>query len=287
MQARFRPSRAAGGAGSRARGPGADTAPCVRPPIGSPTPRSEPRALLAPVGARRERPSDPHELARARLFGLLAEERALLASRARVHPAPLGFRSPAPAAASSRGGLRARLSALVSRRARNCARQYLRGLRLPTQVGLVSLVVYLVLFNFSIVRGSSMAPGIRDGDRILIDQVSYLFRGVQRGDVVVLRYPLDPRVDYIKRVVGLPGDEVRILGAQVFVNGDLLEEPYVAEPDRRSYLSTVVRPGHYFVLGDNRPHSADSREFGQVPHGCLRGKVDLRVWPVGRMGLID
>ncbi len=160
-------------------------------------------------------------------------------------------------------------------------------MRVGAQVGFGSLLVYLALFNFSVVRGSSMSPGIRDGDRILIDPLSYLFRDVHRGDVVVLRYPLDPRVDYIKRVVGLPGDRVVIRGEKVYVNDQLLAEPYVDAGDARSYLSTEVAPDHYFVLGDNRPHSADSREFGQVPRACLRGKVDLRVWPIARLGLID
>src|SRR5690606_1058503 len=146
------------------------------------------------------------------------------------------------------GGLRRRLRRLGS------------GVRVGAQVGFGSLLVYLALFNFSVVRGSSMSPGIRDGDRILIDPLSYLFRDVHRGDVVVLRYPLDPRVDYIKRVVGLPGDRVVIRGEKVYVNDQLLAEPYVDAGDARSYLSTEVAPDHYFVLGDNRPHSADSRE---------------------------
>ena len=146
---------------------------------------------------------------------------------------------------------------------------------------------YAVFFNLSVVRGNSMAPGIHDGDRILIEPWSYMFGGVERGDVVVLRYPLDPQVDYIKRVIGLPGDLVTLAGGHVWVNGELLEEPYIAEPDDESYLSTRVKPGQYFVLGDNRPRSSDSREFGQVPAEYVRGRVDLRLWPLDRLGLID
>ena len=131
-----------------------------------------------------------------------------------------------------------------------------------------------------------MAPGIQDGDRILIEPWSYLFGEVDRGDVVVLRYPLDPSVDYIKRVVGLPGDTVTMADGHVWVNGVLYEEPYVTNVDKSSYVSCVVGPESFFVLGDNRPRSSDSREFGLVPAGYLRGRVDVRLWPIPRAGWI-
>lgn len=152
---------------------------------------------------------------------------------------------------------------------------------------LALLLLYGLLFNFSVVRGSSMSPSIFDGDRILIDHFSYLFSEVRRGDIVVMQYPLDPKLDYIKRVVGVPGDVVLIEKGQVFVNGTRLQEDYVDVPDLRGRVHTVVSPEHFFVLGDNRCHSSDSREFGQVPAKNLLGKVDLRVWPLGRIGLID
>lgn len=155
------------------------------------------------------------------------------------------------------------------------------------RVSVVLIVLYGLLFNFSVVRGSSMSPSIFDGDRILIDHLSYMFLDVHRGDIVVLQYPLDPRLDYIKRVIGLPGDEVVIEAGRVFVNGIELEEEYVDVPDLQSRLHTLVDEESYFVLGDNRCHSSDSREFGLVPARNLRGKVDLRVWPLGRFGLID
>ena len=155
------------------------------------------------------------------------------------------------------------------------------------QVGALALVTYLCLFNFSIVRGSSMAPRIHDGDRILIDHFSYMMAPVERGDIVVLKYPLDPTVAYIKRVIGLPGDHVVLEEGRVFVNGTPLEEPYVDDPDAYSDVDVEVLPAHYFVLGDNRRRSCDSREFGQVPGDYVRGKVDLRVWPPARFGRID
>lgn len=167
------------------------------------------------------------------------------------------------------------------------------GLRLAASVaakgGVLVFLAWGLLFNLSEVRGSSMEPGIHDRDRILIDNVSYLVGDVHRGDVVVLRYPLDPSLDYIKRVVGLPGDEITIARGEVRVNGELLLEPYVdpSAIEPWTTLRTTVREGHYFVLGDNRRRSSDSREFGQVPFEYLRGKVRFRLWPMDRVGLVE
>jgi signal peptidase I len=169
-------------------------------------------------------------------------------------------------------------------------RSFLRATAVAGSKALVVLALaWGLAFNLSEVRGSSMEPGIHDRDRILVDQMSYLFSTVTRGDVVVLRYPLDPSLDYIKRVVGLPGDEVVIARGQVFINGEELAEPYVSEASIEPWTSmrTTVRPGHYFVLGDNRRRSSDSREFGQVAAEYLRGKVRLRLWPMGRFGVIQ
>ena len=107
------------------------------------------------------------------------------------------------------------------------------------------------------------------------------------GDIVVMGYPLNPNLDYIKRIIGVPGDEVKILAGEVFVNGRAMDEPYVADLDETSYMQATVEPGHYFVLGDNRPHSSDSREFGLVHQDLLKGKVDLCLWPPTRVGLLD
>jgi len=153
--------------------------------------------------------------------------------------------------------------------------------------GAVGFVFYALFFNLSVVRGNSMAPGIQDGDRILVEPWSYVFGQAHRGDVVVMQYPLDPQVDYIKRIIGLPGDRVTLADGHVWVNGVLLDEPYVDSIDPSSYLSVMVDDRSVFVLGDNRPRSSDSREFGLVPVDNLRGRVDLRLWPPTRAGFID
>jgi len=160
------------------------------------------------------------------------------------------------------------------------------GMGTAFRVSFFLLVFYSFFFNLSVVRGSSMTPGIQDGDRILVEPWSYLFDSIERGDVIVLRYPLDPEIDYIKRVIGLPGDRVVLSGGRVWVNGEILTEPYVESIDPGSSLSVRVEPGNYFVLGDNRPRSSDSREFGFVPEEYVRGRVDLRLWPPARAGWI-
>ncbi|MEZ5978411.1 MAG: signal peptidase I [Planctomycetota bacterium] len=154
-------------------------------------------------------------------------------------------------------------------------------------VALASALLYCVLFNLSVVRGRSMEPGIHDGDRILVEPWTRAFGSYERGDVAVLRSPVEPGLEYIKRIVALPGDEVLILGSHLWVNGDLVEEPYAVEIDEPVIHWTRVKEGHFFVLGDNRPHSSDSREFGQVPQDLFRGKVRLRVWPPERVGMLD
>ena len=161
------------------------------------------------------------------------------------------------------------------------------ALALGLQGAVLALFTYVLVFNCSVVRGSSMAPGIHDGDRILIDHFSYMFHPMERGDVVVLKYPFDPSVDYIKRVIGLPGDEVVLEDGHVWVNGSEVLEPYVAQLDPLTRMSARILPAHVFVLGDNRPRSSDSREFGQVPRDYVRGKVELRVWPPDRFGRVD
>jgi signal peptidase I len=173
------------------------------------------------------------------------------------------------------------------RRERALRRRRMGLLALTLKIGLVVFITYGLVFNFSVVRGKSMSPGIHDGDRILVDHLSFVFRDVHRGDIVVLQYPLDPTLDYIKRVIGLPGDEVRIDHGSVFVNGERLDEPYISEPDARGSLCQRVAPDSYFVLGDNRPHSSDSREFGLVPRQNLVGRVNVRVWPPERAGLLN
>jgi signal peptidase I len=133
------------------------------------------------------------------------------------------------------------------------------------------------------VQGQSMEPTFHNNEYILVDKVTYHFRSPERGDVVVFVYPDDPSLDYIKRVIGVPGDHVVIRNRHVYVNGTQLNEPYVAaEPDYSgcNYCDVQVPKGDLFVLGDNRNNSSDSHEWGFLPEKNVIGRAWLSYWPL-------
>lgn len=144
---------------------------------------------------------------------------------------------------------------------------------------LAMVLVHLFVVQVSVVKGSSMEPCLHDGDRLVVDRVAYAVADVQRGDVVVLRYPRNPDVDFVKRVVGLPGDRIAMRDGTLFVNGEA-NDAYGCILDRQDLLERTVPPQHYFVLGDNRPISCDSRDFGLVAEALLKGRVRARFWPL-------
>lgn len=157
----------------------------------------------------------------------------------------------------------------------------------------IAVVVCVLLITYVVqafkVQGTSMSPELKDGERILVNKFLYYFGDIARGDVVVFWYPEDPKLSFIKRVVALPGETVEIRSGAVFVNGRLIEEPYVsgANADLRSFPPHEVRPGHFFVLGDNRKGSNDSRSWGLVPERYIYGKAFLRIWPPREAGVVD
>jgi len=138
------------------------------------------------------------------------------------------------------------------------------------------------------VQGTSMEPLLLDGERIVVNKFVYRFRPIERGDVVVFWYPRDPSVSFVKRVVALPGDLVEIRGGELVVNGVAVKEPYLPASfrDNDSHAPTEVRKGYYFVLGDHRRSSNDSRSWGEVPEKYIYGRAVFRFWPVARMGPI-
>ncbi|MEO5760990.1 MAG: signal peptidase I [Vicinamibacteria bacterium] len=138
------------------------------------------------------------------------------------------------------------------------------------------------------VQGASMQPRIEDNERILVNKFIYRFHGIERGDVVVFYYPRDPSVSYIKRVIGLPGDRVEIRAGSVYVNGTSIEEPYLLAEyrDRYDLPETTVERGHYFMMGDHRSSSQDSRAFGPVPEKYIYGKASFCVWPIAKTGRV-
>ena len=138
------------------------------------------------------------------------------------------------------------------------------------------------------VQGTSMEPQLLDGERIVVNKFVYRFRPIERGDVVVFWYPRDPSVSFVKRVVALPGDLVEIRGGELVVNGLAVKEPYLPTSfrDDDSHGPTEIRKGYYFVLGDHRRSSNDSRSWGEVPEKYIYGRAVFRFWPVARMGPI-
>lgn len=148
---------------------------------------------------------------------------------------------------------------------------------------LLALHVYVV--QISIVKGHSMEPSLHDGDRLVVDRLGSAIGEVQRGDVVVLRYPRNPAVDFVKRVVGVPGDRVALQGGRLFVNGSPQPPEWDCIEDLETTGEVQVPEGCYFVLGDNRPVSCDSREFGLVARELLRGRVRVRFWPLDRISM--
>jgi signal peptidase I len=151
--------------------------------------------------------------------------------------------------------------------------------------------VIIVVFFYQPVKveGVSMSPELTDQERIFVNKFRYRVDDIERGDIVVFWYPLDRSTSYIKRVVGVPGDVVEVRDGRVLVNGRVVDEEYVPPEymDHRSFRPVVVDPGHYYVLGDHRSQSSDSRAWGLVPRENIYGKAVFRYWPVAKMGAID
>src|SRR5688572_16974944 len=141
------------------------------------------------------------------------------------------------------------------------------------------VVLHLFVIQVSVVKGHSMEPCLHDGDRLVVDRVSYSLGGIARGDVVVLRYPRNQELDFVKRIVALPGDRVAMRGGVLFVN-DVVADDHGCITDTQNLAEQVVPLDNYFVLGDNRPISCDSREFGLVAQELVKGKVRVRFWPL-------
>jgi signal peptidase I len=168
-------------------------------------------------------------------------------------------------------------------------RHELRGWTRDLLIALALLMAILIyLYRPVRIEGTSMAPLLSDQERIFINEFVYHFGPIDRGDVVVFWYPLDRTKSFIKRVVGLPGDLLEIRQGSLFINGRRLQEPYVPARflDGSSYGPVVVPSEEFFVLGDHRDSSNDSRVFGPVPRQCIYGKAVFAYWPVNRLGVI-
>src|ERR1700690_3334208 len=148
----------------------------------------------------------------------------------------------------------------------------------------LSLVALIIVFLYTPVKveGTSMMPSLADQEHLFINKFIYRIEPIHRGDIIVFRYPLDPSKSFIKRVVGVAGDHIRIDDGRVYLNQQLVAEDYVpkAYEDDPSYPELVVPPDSYFVLGDHRSLSNDSRDFGPVPTNFIFGKAVFGYWPM-------
>jgi signal peptidase I len=154
----------------------------------------------------------------------------------------------------------------------------------------VTVSAFIIIFLYQPVRveGTSMLPVLEDQDRLFINKIAYRVGDIHQGDVVVFQYPRDHTKSYIKRVIALPGDRIRISEGEVYVNGKALPEPYVPGrfADDRSLPETVLRANEYFVMGDHRSISSDSRDFGPVDRELIYGKAVFVYWPMEQVGVV-
>jgi signal peptidase I len=178
---------------------------------------------------------------------------------------------------------------------------------------ILALLIFLVL-QFSVqnfrVEGSSMESTLEEGDYLLVNKMVYFrispedfntffpfldereeslyaFHQPRFGEIVIFHYPRDPSRDFVKRVIGVPGDEVEIRNGQVYLNGEALDETYVDRADRGSMEPTIVPPDSYFVLGDNRRASNDSRDWGFVPSEQMIGRAWIGYWPADQIRTLN
>ncbi|GAC1568015.1 MAG: signal peptidase I [Ktedonobacteraceae bacterium] len=156
---------------------------------------------------------------------------------------------------------------------------------------LMFLVIRFAVQNFR-VDGMSMEPTLHKQEYIIVDKAAYLFHPPSRGDVIVFEYPLNLQVDYVKRIIAIPGDIISIVGEKVTIDGVTLSEPYVNPADPFNpyppIINRIVGPNDYFVMGDNRGNSSDSRQWGFVPLQNIIGKAIFIYWPFnkGNFGLL-
>ena len=151
-----------------------------------------------------------------------------------------------------------------------------------------SILIVVFVIQPVKVEGTSMEPKLEPQDRIFVNRVVYHFTEIERGDIVVFWYPRELNKSFIKRVVGLPGERVEIRSGVVLINNQPLNELYVPPGhfDHGSHAPEIVQPEHYFVLGDHRSLSSDSRDWGLVPGRNVLGKAIFRYWPLSRFGII-
>lgn len=154
---------------------------------------------------------------------------------------------------------------------------------------LLTLVIFFMI-RFAIenyrIEGYSMEPNFHDGQFLLVNKIQYLLSPPRRGDVIIFRYPLNPKKNFIKRVIGLPGEKVQIQAGKIYVNDVRVPEPYPYNFADYDWGPVTIGPDEYFVLGDNRPESSDSHAWGMLPAKDIIGKAWVSYWPYELWGVV-
>ena len=151
----------------------------------------------------------------------------------------------------------------------------------------LALIIRVFLFQFFVIPSGSMEPTLTEGDMIAANKIIYRFSEPKRGDIIVFKYPLNPDRDFVKRLIGLPGEKVQIKNSTLYINGKLVTQPFLPKgleyPD---YGPITVQKDKYFMMGDNRNNSLDSRVWGEMPKENIIGKASLIYWPVKRIRIL-
>ncbi|HPT82397.1 MAG TPA: signal peptidase I [Limnochordia bacterium] len=161
---------------------------------------------------------------------------------------------------------------------------------LETVISAVLIAAFIMIFiaRAYTVNGDSMLPTLHHGERLLVDKISYRFTEPSRGEIIIFKNPANPSEQFVKRVIGLPGDKVAIIQGVVFINDQPIEEDYTLAPARIGFAPQIVPEGTYFVLGDNRNNSEDSRfsRVGFLPRELIIGRAIWRYWPLSKVSLM-
>jgi signal peptidase I len=153
----------------------------------------------------------------------------------------------------------------------------------------LALLIRVFLFEIILVDGSSMEPTLYNRNRVFVNKIGYIIGEPQHGDVIIFKTPEDNQSNYVKRLIGLPGDRIRIEKGVVYLNNEPLDEPYISDPPYNDYPEVTVPEGAFFALGDNRNDSKDSRDdhIGFIPGKNLVGKALYRIWPLDSLSIIQ
>ncbi|OGY94214.1 MAG: signal peptidase I [Candidatus Komeilibacteria bacterium RIFOXYC1_FULL_37_11] len=159
------------------------------------------------------------------------------------------------------------------------------------KVVVISLAIILPIRLFLVqpfyVEGASMEPNFYQNEYLIIDEISYRFNEKQRGEVIIFKNPQNTKAYFIKRIIGLPGETVSVENGKVFINGEVLDEPYISHLSSDNHASVILADEEYFVMGDNRTNSLDSRQLGPINKSYIIGRVWFRGWPVNRINTFN